>query len=936
MCGVDYIKWLTENFTAESFVVQSSNKSVISEILSLNKFFENYLFLTFKTYAIVLSVDSPNSEERTLKHYKDKIILTYESLLSATNLPEYDQKLRVARVSFVEETLSICDESVKQELTQKALEEDTVIYQITKNDGNWQILFAWKNIDLHNFLYRVALVFDKRNIRMDGCSFCIENIATTNTILIGKLKIIGSQLNDNYKSEALMREFAMLREFYTKDLIFQKLIETRFMSISRCSLLRAFSALAEQFLAQINEDLYTNYFIQEALTFHANISKLIVDAFYAKFKPGAVNLAIYEKSISEIEEMISNIDSGKPKHDTRRKTVLACILILLKSVLKTNFFCLSKTATGFRLDPNFLVELDKSFPTFKRVEKFPEIPFGIFFVFTRNFFGFHVRFRDLARGGLRTVITRDEEQESYEKPKMFTECYNLAYTQQKKNKDIPEGGSKGIIFMRPDKIDEMCAILRSKFEFEGKENIAEKIAQYRKSMKVEYLYSVQRNFLKTFLSLFVSDENGKLRDTQIVDYYNIPEYIYLGPDENMHDSMIEWLSEYSKKVKYFARGAFISGKEKTGINHKEYGVTSLGVFEYLEECLNFLNIKKYTMKIKGGPNGDVAGNLIHLIYNKHKDRCTITSISSSACAISDRKGISIDELERLFVNNLALQHFDPMKMNEGGYMVLITEKRESGAFRVENKVLRKTESTVQTEWVESNKAMRMFETMVHKDVTDVFCPCGGRPFSLNEDNIDDFYVNNVPTSKMVFEGANLYFTPKAREVLEKSGVLIFKDSSANKCGVISSSYEILAGLALEENEFVEIKKEYAKAIVERLKEVARDEAKCMIDAYKNGEKSLVKISEMVSQKINTYTDGINKFLQNVDLREEKNKQILDVYIRYLPTVLREKYLQKCIERVPQMHMKAIIATSLATGVVYSKGLVWDVSIVDILPFLLSK
>ncbi len=30
---------------------------------------------------------------------------------------------------------------------------------------------------------------------------------------------------------------------------------------------------------------------------------------------------------------------------------------------------------------------------------------------------------------------------------MFEENYNLAFTQQRKNKDIPEGGSKGVILL---------------------------------------------------------------------------------------------------------------------------------------------------------------------------------------------------------------------------------------------------------------------------------------------------------------------------------------------------------------------------------------------------------------------------------------------------------------------------------------------------------
>ena len=37
------------------------------------------------------------------------------------------------------------------------------------------------------------------------------------------------------------------------------------------------------------------------------------------------------------------------------------------------------------------------------VAAFPEIPYGVFFVIGSEFRGFHVRFRDVARGGIRIV-----------------------------------------------------------------------------------------------------------------------------------------------------------------------------------------------------------------------------------------------------------------------------------------------------------------------------------------------------------------------------------------------------------------------------------------------------------------------------------------------------------------------------------------------------
>ena len=78
---------------------------------------------------------------------------------------------------------------------------------------------------------------------------------------------------------------------------------------------------------------------------------------------------------------------------------------------------------------------------------------------------------------------------------------------------------------------------------------------------------------------------------------------------------------------------------------------------------------------------------------------------------------------------------------------------------------------------------------IHEVKTDIFIPAGGRPRTFNETNIKEFLdETGKPSSKGIIEGANLYLTQKARRTLEKLGVLIIKDSSANKTGVICSSF----------------------------------------------------------------------------------------------------------------------------------------------------
>lgn len=69
--------------------------------------------------------------------------------------------------------------------------------------------------------------------------------------------------------------------------------------------------------------------------------------------------------------------------------------------MKTNFYQTNKSAVAFRLDPKI----------FTPALKLKEEPFGIFMVIGRNFNGFHVRFRDIARGGIRVIKSTPDNYE---------------------------------------------------------------------------------------------------------------------------------------------------------------------------------------------------------------------------------------------------------------------------------------------------------------------------------------------------------------------------------------------------------------------------------------------------------------------------------------------------------------------------------------------
>ena len=110
--------------------------------------------------------------------------------------------------------------------------------------------------------------------------------------------------------------------------------------------------------------------------------------------------------------------------------------------------------------------------------------------------------------------------------------------------------------------------------------------------------------------------------------------------------------------------------------------------------------------------------------------------------------------------------------------------------------------------------------------------------------------SGVPSSRLVVEGANLFITPAARELLFKeAGVRIVKDSSANKCGVICSSFEIMSSMLLSEEEFSEVKEELVADVLVRLRELARLEAELLFREFNYAAGALPHFSERISNAI---------------------------------------------------------------------------------------
>ena len=85
-------------------------------------------------------------------------------------------------------------------------------------------------------------------------------------------------------------------------------------------------------------------------------------------------------------------------HTQDHALVMGSIMLFNKAVLKTNFYQPTKVAVSFRLNPSFLSKYE-----------YPVGLYGMFLIIGSEFRGFHLRFRDVARGGIRIVKSRSKE-----------------------------------------------------------------------------------------------------------------------------------------------------------------------------------------------------------------------------------------------------------------------------------------------------------------------------------------------------------------------------------------------------------------------------------------------------------------------------------------------------------------------------------------------
>lgn len=543
-------------------------------------------------------------------------------------------------------------------------------------------------------------------------------------------------------------------------------------------------------------------------------------------------------SDSQLKDLIARVVSNE-----HEEMVWSAFRIFNQAVLKTNYYTPTKVALSFRLDPNFLPEIE-----------YPQPLYGMFLVISSESRGFHLRFRDIARGGIRIVKSRNKEAYSINVRSMFDENYGLANTQQRKNKDIPEGGSKGVILLDAQQQD------KGSVAFE--------------------------KYIDSIMDLLLPPTSPGIKDP-IVDLYGKQEILFMGPDENTAD-LVDWATEHARK-----RGApwwksFFTGKSPKlgGIPHDAYGMTTLSVREYVEGIYRKLKLDpaKVRKMQTGGPDGDLGSNEILLSNEKY------TSIVDGAGVLVDPNGLDRAELIRLAKNRVMISEFDISKLSKDGYRVLLDEtnvKLPSG------------------EIVPNGMTFRNTFHLRNTGLTDSFVPCGGRPESIDLVSVNKLIKDGKSLIPYIVEGANLFITQDAKLRLENAGCILYKDASANKGGVTSSSLEVLASLSFDDEGFVKHMcvgengqaPEFYKAYVKEVQEVIKRNARLEFEALWREHEETGIARSTLSDTLSIAITKLDEELQNTELwhNEPLRRSVLK---DALPQLLLDKIgLDLIIKRV---------------------------------------
>lgn len=407
---------------------------------------------------------------------------------------------------------------------------------------------------LENLGLRVLGEFPYKLRRADGREFWIHDFAFT---YAEGLDVDIQQLNDT-----LQGAFVNIVGGAAENDGFNRLVLMAAMPWRDVALLRAYA----RYLKQIRLGFDLSY-IASTLVNHADIAKELVRLFKTRFylarKLTADDLEDKQQKLEQA--ILAALDNVAVLNEDR---ILRRYLDLIKATLRTNFYQTDasgapKSYFSFKLNPRAIPDIPRPTPKFE------------IFVYSPRVEGVHLRFGDVARGGLRWS---DREED------FRTEVLGLVKAQQVKNAVIVPMGAKGGFIPR-----------RMPVGGSRDDVLAEGIACYR---------------------IFISgllDITDNLKDGAVVPPQNVVRhdgddpYLVVAADKGTA-TFSDIANGIAAEYGFWLDDAFASGGS-AGYDHKGMGITAKGGWVSVQRHFRErgIDVQKDNVTVIG--IGDMAGDV---------------------------------------------------------------------------------------------------------------------------------------------------------------------------------------------------------------------------------------------------------------------------------------------------------------------------------------
>lgn len=575
------------------------------------------------------------------------------------------------------------------------------------------------------------------------------------------LRANGVELNSK-TLERLREVFAAAHLGWVESDPFNRIVLEAGASWREAEILRAYV----RYLRQLTVLSYSATFGAETLSAHPHISNLLLQRFRNKFDPD-LNASSSERDRNDAQLAAQLEESYVEAKGLDADTVLRRLSNAIAATERTNAFQLDelqrwRSPLAFKISPRKIVGAPHPVPVHE------------IWVYSPQVEGVHLRFGDVARGGLRWSDRRED---------FRTEVLGLVKAQIVKNAVIVPGGAKGGFFAKqlPPATD------RDAWMSAGKQ--------------------AYRAFIGALLDVTDNQRHTKSQVTiippeRVVRYDADDSYLVVAADKGTA-SFSDIANEIAINRGFWLGDAFASGGSH-GYDHKAMGITARGAWVSVSRHFQELGIdvssEPFTVVGIGDMSGDVFGNGL------------LRSQQTRLVAAFDHRHIFLDptpdagrtfiERRRLFdLPRSSWADFDSSLISAGGGVYARTEKSIKITPEVAN-VLgiadKAGESVTPTELI----------SIVLKAPVDLLYNGGIGTYvkATRESNAevgdkqnDAIRVNGAELRvRVIGEGGNLGFTQAGRIEAAQQGILNNTDAIDNSAGVDTSDHEVNIKIAVDQ------------------------------------------------------------------------------------------------------------------------------------------